>query len=101
MTSLSLLAGRTVPFENVRTLVNYLGQLLVLLMPPLNTHVDVSSEPIDLDLDLNLPWLPYVMYARNKGHGQTAGKRRLVCVFAARHIAKSTKISRADPFIGD
>ena len=101
MTSLSFLTGRTVPFENVRTLLNYLGQLLVLLKPHLNTRVDLSSETIGLDFDLSLSWLPYIMYASSKGHGQTARKRRLICAFAARHTAKSTKISRADPFIGD
>ena len=57
-------------------------EMLVLMAyvqkPPLKTHADVSRRARCLISGLSLPLLPYFVYARSDGSGETAPKRRLI-----------------------
>ena len=46
--------------------------------PPLNNHADASRGPRGLNIGSSLDLLPFFMYARREGCGETARTHRLV-----------------------
>ena len=52
-------------------------------MPPLNAHADIFSRVRGLNYVLNTHLVPYYVYVRSKGSGETAHVGRLAPAFPA------------------